>query len=129
MFESVCTDVNFSENLTLLVKYQAQSLRWCYTKVTVHSGIIKIDGEKIYHVYLSENPKRDQTFVKIVLHDMLNNVNLTNKKIIIESDNCSSQYKSVKHCKTNVFNEITEQKIDTERAQANRYKYYTIPGS
>ena len=26
----------------------------------------------------------DQTCVKIVLHDMLNKVNLTNKKIIIE---------------------------------------------
>ena len=129
MFESVCTDVNFSKNLTLPVKYQAQSLHWCYTKVAVHSGIIKVDGEKIYHVYLSENAERDQTFVKIVLHDMLNNVNLTNKKIIIESGNCSSQYESVKHCKTNVFNEITEQKIDTERAQANRYKCYTIPGS
>ena len=35
--------------------------------------------------------------MKIVLYDMLNNVNLTNEKIIIEIDNCSFHYESVKH--------------------------------
>ena len=170
-------------------------MHWSYTKVNVHSGIIKVDDEKIYYVDLSENPKHNQTFVKIILHDMLNNVNLTNKKIIIECNNCSSQYKSVKqlydlqkltntyqtqviwvfgvagHGKgevdhvggtskvavrweitagkvlldcddildflkdklnqisKHIFNEITEQTLDVERAQANWYKYYTITGS
>ena len=65
LFESVCIDINFSENLTLPVKHQAQSLHWSCTKVTVHSGIIKADGEKIYHIHLSENPKHNQTFMKI----------------------------------------------------------------
>ena len=170
-------------------------MHWSYAKVNVHSGIIKVDDEKIYNVDLSENPKHNQTFVKIILHDMLNNVNLTNKKIIIECNNCSSQYKSVKqlydlqkltntyqtqviwvfgvagHGKgevdhvggtskvavrweitagkvlldcddildflkdklsqisKHIFNEITEQTLDVERAQANWYKYYTITGS
>ena len=97
LFESVCIDIDFSENLTLPVKHLAQSLHWSYTKISAHSGIIKVDCEKTYHVHLLENPKHDQTFVKILLHDMLNNVHLTNKKIIIESDNCSCHYKSVKH--------------------------------
>ena len=98
LFEFVCIDIDFSDNLTLPVKHQAQSLHWSSTKVAVHSRIIKVDGENIFHIHLSENHKHVQTFVKIVLHDMLNNADLTNKKIIMESDNCSSkQYKSVKH--------------------------------
>ena len=50
-FASVCIDIDFSENFTLPVKHQAQSLHWSYTKVTVHTRIIKVDGEKIYHVH------------------------------------------------------------------------------
>ena len=94
LFESIGTDIDISENLILPVKHQ--SLHLSYTNVTVHSGIIEVYGEKIYHVHLSKNHWHDRTFVKIVLH-MLNNVNLTNKTIIIGSNNCSSQYKSLKH--------------------------------
>jgi len=44
MFDSVDIDIDFSENLTLPVMYQAQSLHWSYTQITVHSGILKVDG-------------------------------------------------------------------------------------
>ena len=54
LFESVGIDIDISENLTLPVKYQAQSLHLSYTNLTVHSGIIEVDGEKIYQVHLSK---------------------------------------------------------------------------
>ena len=46
LFDSVNLDIDFSENLTLPIKHQAQSLHWSYTQITVHSGILKADGEK-----------------------------------------------------------------------------------
>ena len=41
MFNCVYIDANFSENLTVGIKWEPQSLRWSKTQVTVHSGIVK----------------------------------------------------------------------------------------
>ena len=51
----------------------------------------------MYHAYLSDNWQHDQSFVKIVIESMLEGQNMDGKFIIIESDNCTAQYKSVKH--------------------------------
>ena len=39
-------DIDFSENLTVPVKFEPQSLNWCHQQVTVHSGILKCNGKK-----------------------------------------------------------------------------------
>lgn len=93
MFDSVEIDV--IENLTLPVKYQAQSLHWSYTQITVHSSIVKVDGEKSYHPYFSDKRNHDLVFVKILIDKMISNIDLTQK--VAESDNCKGQYKSAKH--------------------------------
>ena len=49
------------------------------------------------HIYVSDNLKHDQTFVKISIAKMVENGNMDNIHIIIESDNSSSQFKSAKH--------------------------------
>ena len=41
--------------------------------------------------------KHEQTFVKLVLEEMLETVENIPEICIIESDNCSSQYKSAQH--------------------------------
>ena len=48
---SILVDVDFSENLNIPVKYEPQSLHWCHQQVSVHSGITKSNGEKLYHPY------------------------------------------------------------------------------
>ena len=53
--------------------------------------------EKVYYAYFSDDHKHDQTFVKTVLDNMLQGVDLKSKVLVTESDNCMSQYKSVKH--------------------------------
>ena len=62
-------------------------------------GILKVDGEKSYHPYLSKGCKHHQQFVQIVLEEMLLEVEYITAEttIVIESDNCSSQYKSAAH--------------------------------
>jgi len=97
-FNTISIDIDFSENLSVPVKFEPQSLHWFHQQVTVHSGLLKNEGEKSYHAYLSDDRKHDQAFVKVVIEEMLEETNIENQEyIIIESDNCSSQYKSAAH--------------------------------
>ena len=80
------------------MKYEPQSLHWAHEQISIHSGIIKSEGEKQYHPYLSEDKKHDQHFVHAVLQQMLQEVDFTcSECVVIESDNCTSQYKSSSH--------------------------------
>ena len=95
----VSIDIDFSENLSVPVKFEPQTLHWSHQQITVHSGILKHAGEKSYHPYLSDDLNHDQKFVKIVMHEMIRNINELKEGSIclIESDNCTSQYKSAEH--------------------------------
>ena len=46
-FDALFLDIDFSENLQISVKYEPQSLHWHHQQLTVHSGILKIHGEKL----------------------------------------------------------------------------------
>ena len=95
---SYYVDIDFAENLTVPVKHEPQSLHWCHEQVTVHSGILKARGEKSYHVYLSEDKGHDYVFVCVALEEILSEVDTDQgSTLVIESDNCSSQYKSAGH--------------------------------
>ena len=99
-FDTVALDVDFSENLSIPVKFEPQSLHWSHEQVTVHSGILKCNGVKTYHPYISDDKKHDQQFVHIALNEMLSEAELPtgdDAYVIIESDNCTSQYKSAAH--------------------------------
>ena len=97
-FDTISLDVHFSENLSIQVKYEPQSLHWSHQKVTIHSGIRKIKGEKSYDPYVSNNLKHDQQFVQLAITEMLREVEIQGDEyIVIESDKCSSQYKSSAH--------------------------------
>lgn len=97
-FNTLVIDIDFSENLSVPVKYEPQSLHWSHDQITVHSGLMKYQGEKSYHPYLSADRHHDQHFVQCVLEEMLSDVELDpDTTIVIESDNCASQYKSSAH--------------------------------
>ena len=85
--------VDFSENLTLQVKQEIQSLHWSKEQVTVHSGITKQDGVKKYHPYISDDRVHDQCFVYNVINEMLEDVTIEAGKStrVIISDNCTAQ--------------------------------------
>ena len=89
-------DIDFSENLTVPVKFEPQSLHWSHEEITVHLGIIKMNGEKSYHPYLSMDQKHDHSCVEVVLNQMLCTIEVPST-IMIESDNCCSQYKCASH--------------------------------
>ena len=97
LFNAAVIDVDFSENLQVPVKYEPQSLHWSHEQVTVHSGLMKFEGEKSYHPYLSDDKKHDQHVVEVALCEMIKELPTIPKTLIIESDNCSQQYKSAMH--------------------------------
>ena len=71
---NVSLDIDFSENLKVPIKSEPQSLHWSHKQVTDHSGIIKVDGEKIYYPTLSEDKKHDQVFVRTAVSTMVEGV-------------------------------------------------------
>ena len=90
--------LDFSENLTVPVKQEPQSLHWSKEQKTVHSGILKMNGEKQYHPYMSDDLKHDQCFVSNVVENMVAEVNISAEMtLLIVSDNCPGQYKSVQN--------------------------------
>ena len=50
----ISIDFDFSENLTIPVKEEPQSLSWHHEQKSVHSGILKTNGEKRYFDLQSE---------------------------------------------------------------------------
>ena len=64
-FGAISIDLDFSENLKVSVKYEPQSLHWSHEQITVHSGILKVDGVKSYHPYLSHDRNHDQKLCEV----------------------------------------------------------------
>ena len=91
-------DIDFSENLTIGIKYEPQSLHWNKLQVTIHSGLVIFNGVKVYHPYVSNCRVHDQVFIHQVLQEMFSTLEVPERiPIVIESDNCSGQYKSCQH--------------------------------
>ena len=63
--------MDFSENLTIPVSKEPQSLHWVNHQLTVHSGIIKHNGTKTYVAYFSNDLTHDQTFVDTALFNSI----------------------------------------------------------
>ena len=66
--------------LTVPVKFEPQSLHWCQQQVTVHSGILKCNGEKSYITHFSDDRKHDQLFIDYVVKNIIENADLTHTK-------------------------------------------------
>ena len=97
LFDCIYIDIDFSEKLTVLLKYEPQSMHWSNSQVIVHSGILKVHGDKSYHTYLSDDLIQDHVFVNIVLDGMLKDSQVDGSVIVIGSDNCATQYKCAVH--------------------------------
>ena len=87
-FDAVFLNIEFSENLKLPVKFEPQSMLWCHKTITLHSGIIKLHGEKSYHPHISDDKK---------LKEMIATIECLPQTCIDISDNCSCQHKYTKH--------------------------------
>jgi hypothetical protein len=99
--DALWIDVDLSENLQVPVKEEPQAMHWSHEQITVHSGIVKVNGHKVYHPYLCAEKEHDQQTVatainKIVGHSSILYTPTEPNIIIIESDN-AVQYKYTQH--------------------------------
>ena len=93
MSESTVITVDFSENLSLPLNKEPQSLYWARTQVSIHCGVgISNNDSKVYFGHLSEDLKHDQSFILTSLQKMINHFPTTSR-YFVRSDNASN-YKS-----------------------------------
>ena len=80
------------------MKFEPQSMHWSHQQVTVHIGITKVNGGKSYHPYFFDYILHDSIFTDIAITEMLNSTDVQElDTIIIESGNCTTQYKLASH--------------------------------
>jgi hypothetical protein len=48
-------DLDLAENLTIPIRESPQQMHWHKKQVTVHSGILKMNGDKEYHPYMTSS--------------------------------------------------------------------------
>ena len=118
--EHVYISMDFSENLTMPIKEEPQSLHWTKQQTTIHNVVSKVDGEKCYHVHMSNNLKHDQSYVFVSLTSVLDTVEVKKDLVLVESDNCTSQYKSAES-----FHDL-QYILDTYNV--NLIRLYGVPG-
>ena len=97
LFDCIEIDLDFSEKLTVPLKYEPQSMHWTNAQIIVHSAIMKSLGEKTYHPYLSDDKFQGYVFVSLSLDEILSETDVGGRFILVESDNCTAQYKCVAH--------------------------------
>ena len=91
----ISIDADFAENLSVPVKFEPQSMHWSRQQVTIHSGSLKINGEKSYYPYFLDDRLLDSTFTDIAIKEMLMSTDVQESDaMIIENDNRTTQYKS-----------------------------------
>ena len=115
-------DIDFTENLTVPLKYETQSLHWVQESKSKFIQVLSKPTVQSYHPYFSDTKVHDHIFIKIAMDEMLSEVNNMNSldAVVIESDNCTAQYKSGKH-----FNNL--QKL-SNRLDKNIICLYRIVG-
>ena len=120
VFNAANLDIDFSEKLKIPVKYEPQQMHWASVEIIVHLGILKKNGEKEYHCYMSDDLIQDHVFVSLTLDEMLQDVNHDEAYIIINSDNCAAQYKCAAH-----FQKLQE---IADKYKVKVIRCYGIPG-
>ena len=89
--------VDFSENLAVPVQQEPQTLHWYKEQQTIHNIVLKGKEGKSYHPHFSDDLTHDQEFVFVSWREVLDNVDFESENdsmLVLESDNCSNQYKS-----------------------------------
>ena len=91
-------DTDFSENLTIGMRWEPQSLHWCKLQVSIHSALVKYHEEKVYHPYVSDSRLHDQVFVRQCVEEIVDHTDAPDHTALVwETDNCSNQGKSAEH--------------------------------
>ena len=62
--------LTFLEKLTILLKKEPRSVHWSGVEIIVHSGILRKDGNKEYHCYLSDDLIQNHAFSDLIPNEI-----------------------------------------------------------
>ena len=82
--------IDFSEDLQVPMKFEPESLHWSHSQITIHSCLVKFDGQKTYHSYLSQIKKIDHVLVKVAIEALLAEIDIKQGTAVIIKNNCTS---------------------------------------
>ena len=86
---------DFSENLLIPLYKEPQSLHWSKKMVSIHCSVVKEGDKKSYYGHISDDVIHDQSFViSVMISTIQAEIKSFADTILIQSDNCASQYKS-----------------------------------
>ena len=93
-FTGPYVELDFSQNLAMKPKLEAQDAHFSGKQYTLHCSIVEPDDPKyVYH--LCDDIKHDPTYVHLVLEDIFDDKGYKDTYVIIKSDNASNQYKDL----------------------------------
>ena len=93
-FTGPYVELDFSQNLAMKPKLEAQDAHFSGKQYTLHCSIVEPDDPKyVYH--LCDDTKHDSTYVHLVLEDIFDDKGFKDTYVIIKSDNASNQYKDL----------------------------------
>ena len=88
-FQGRHTELEFSENLAMKPKFEAQEAHFSGKQHTLHYGIIE-PGETKYVYHLSDDATHDATFVHFALEDIFESCIIKNENVLTKSDNATN---------------------------------------
>ena len=90
MMGFVYIGIDFSENLTMRIKFEPQLCHWSKLRVTIHPGLVLFNNVKAHHPCITNYCAYDQVFINQVLKEILSTLNIPEGiSIVIKSNNCS----------------------------------------
>ena len=92
-FSGKYIELDFSENLALRPKHEAQSAHFSGKQHTLYCAIFR-PGDTIFHYHLSDDTKHDFVFVDEFLRDLIRQYDIKNEDVMIQSDNVPTHYKN-----------------------------------
>ena len=92
-FNGKYIELDFSENLALRPKHEAQSAHFSGKQHALHCAIFR-PGDTNFHYHLSDDTKHDHIFVDEALRGFIHHYAISNEDIMIQSDNAPTQYKN-----------------------------------
>ena len=88
--------LGYSENIALKPKFEVQAAHFSGRQHTLHCCVMESDGVNNYVYHLSDDTTHDNIMTFSILKDLVETYPeiLANGKLILRSDNASTQYKS-----------------------------------
>ena len=105
-FDGKFFHLDFSENISLVEKHQAQEANYSGKQYTLHCAWMHPPSPQKYIYHLSNDTNRNPAMLDEILRDIFNRFNIRDETLLLKSDNAPQQYKNryfLQKCKVSLM--------------------------